>query len=54
MYTDKKIQIEETNDNSTITTWNEYSRYHDYFVELLSYNRKHNFSTSNVWEFAYV
>ena len=35
-------------------SWNEYCHYHDYFVELLSYGRKHNYTQSNIWEFCYV
>ena len=35
-------------------SWKEYGHYHDYFVELLSYKRKHNYTNSNVWEFCYV
>lgn len=55
MYTNFEKQATETKENSTVTfSWNEYSHYHDYFVELLSYNRKHNFTHSNIWEFSYV
>ena len=28
--------------------------YHDYFIELLSYDRKHNYAHNNIWEFSYV
>ena len=35
-------------------SWKEYSYYHDYLVQLLSYNRKHPDTNSNIWEFSYV
>lgn len=55
MYTNKETQTAKTEQNSeTNFSWHEYSHYHDYFVELLSYNRKHNFTHNNIWEFSYV
>ena len=35
-------------------SWKEYGHYHDYFIQLLSYNQKHNYTNSNIWEFSYV
>ena len=55
MYKNKETQISIIQESSdTNFSWNEYSHYHDYFVELLSYSRKHNFTHSNIWEFCYV
>lgn len=55
MYTNIDKQTTETKETSENNfSWNEYSHYHDYFVELLSYNRKHNYTHCNVWEFSYV
>ena len=55
MYTDFDKNTTETPKSSTNDfSWNEYSHYHDYFVELLSYNRKHNYDHSTIWEFSYV
>lgn len=55
MYTDFDKQVTKTKESSANDfSWNEYSHYHDYFVELLSYNRKHNYNYNNIWEFRYV
>lgn len=55
MYTENKELIKETKDIfSQTSTWKEYSHYHDYFIELLSYDRKHNYIHNNIWEFSYV
>ena len=55
MYTDFEIQKTDTKEiSATNFSWNEYSHYHDYFVELLSYNRKHNYTHGNIWEYCYV
>ena len=55
MYTDFDKQVTKTKESSANDfSWSEYSHYHDYFVELLSYNRKHNYNYNNIWEFCYV
>ena len=55
MYTNKETKTTKTKETSEEKfSWNEYSHYHDYFVELLSYNQKHNYTTSNIWDFCYV
>ena len=55
MYVNKEIQTTKTNKTSDDNfSWKEYGSYHDYFVELLSYNKKHNYTNSNVWEFCYL
>ena len=55
MYTENKELIPETKESSTVHfSWNEYSYYHDYFIELLSYDRKHNHTHNSIWEFSYV
>ena len=55
MYAENKELITETKDSSTATSsWSEYSYYHDYFIELLSYDRKHNYAHNSIWEFSYV
>lgn len=55
MYKENKELTNETKDTvSHTSTWNEYSHYHDYFVELLSYNQKHNYVHNSIWEFSYV
>ena len=55
MYTENKDLIKETKESSaTNFSWNEYSYYHDYFIELLSYDRKHNYTQNSIWEFSYV
>lgn len=55
MYTDfEKLKINTKESSTDNFSWNEYSHYHDYFVELLSYNRKHNYTHGNIWEYCYV
>jgi len=55
MYTNKETKTTKTKEFSEEKfSWNEYGHYHDYFVELLSYNQKHNYTTSNIWDFCYV
>lgn len=55
MNTENKQQIKETKDKgSQSSVWKEYSAFHDHFVELLSYDRKHNHTSNNVWTFCYV
>ena len=55
MYKETKESTTEITEASTTNfSWNEYSNYHDYFIELLSYDRKHNYTNSNIWEFSYV
>ena len=55
MYKETKESTTEITEASTTNfSWNEYSYYHDYFIELLSYDRKHNYTNSNIWEFSYV
>lgn len=45
----------ETDKKSTpIPIWSEYSNYHDYLIELLSYGRKSNYGKQNIWEYEYV
>ncbi|MGN0308510.1 MAG: hypothetical protein ACI4DN_09870 [Lachnospiraceae bacterium] len=36
------------------SAWNEYARFHDRFVEQLSYSTKEGFCKTNVWDYAYV
>ena len=55
MNTENKESIKETKDTfSQSSAWKEYSHYHDYFIELLSYDRKHNHTHNSIWEFSYV
>ena len=55
MYTENKELITESKESSgTDFSWNEYSYYHDYFIQLLSYDRKHNYTRNNIWDFSYV
>lgn len=55
MYAENKEVITETKESSTANSaWSEYSHYHDYFIELLSYDRKHNYTHNSIWEFSYV
>lgn len=55
MNTENKKLTKETKDTfSQASAWKEYSHYHDYFIELLSYDRKHNYAHNNIWEFSYV
>lgn len=55
MYLEENITDTNTKDKSTpIPVWNEYNHYHDYFTKQLSYNRRTNYTRSNVWDFEYV
>lgn len=55
MYKDFEKQVIETKDSSTVNfSWNEYCCYHDYFIQQLSYDRKHNYIHNSLWEFSYV
>ena len=55
MYKENKDLITENKETSSIIfSWSEYSHYHDYFIELLSYDRKHNHTHNSIWEFSYV
>ena len=55
MYTENNEFITETKESAvTNSSWKEYSYYHDYFIELLSYDRKHNYTHNSIWEFSYV
>ena len=55
MYTNNETQTINTTTLSEETfSWNEYGDYHDYFVQLLSYNQKPLYTNSNIWEFCYV
>ena len=36
------------------SAWNEYARFHDRFVEQLSYSNEENFHKTNLWDYAYV
>ena len=55
MNTENKKLTKETKDTfSQASAWKEYSHSHDYFIELLSYDRNHNYPHNNIWEFSYV
>ncbi len=55
MNTDFDKQVTETKETSTNGfSWHEYSYYHDYFIELLSYDKKHNYTHNSIWEYSYV
>jgi len=51
----KEKQLKNNTKTSTpIPIWNDYNHYHDFFITLLSYERKNNMDKCNVWDFEYV
>ena len=55
MYANSETQtVNKTIPSKENFSWKEYGHYHDYFVQLLSYNQNHNYNTSNIWEFSYI
>ena len=55
MYTNNGVnKAKKTDQADENFSWKEYGYYHDYFVELLSYNKKSNYTHSNIWEFCYL
>ena len=51
-----KYKTNDSPDNSPEknSAWNEYARFHDRFVEQLSYSNEESFHKTNVWDYAYV
>ncbi len=49
----------QTNDNPDTpheknSAWSEYARFHDKFIELLSYDSQGSFQKTNVWDYCYL
>ncbi len=36
------------------SAWNEYARFHDRFIEQLSYDRPESCYKANIWEYCYL
>ena len=43
-----------TKPSTPIPIWNDYNHYHDFFITLLSYERKNNTIKHDIWDFEYV